>query len=994
MAETRLPPDALPRLRRVFLEEDGRGLGRLAVRRGFLTERQLEEATRDAGGQALGDVLVGRGWLRPEDRADLEAELLREGFVRQAPPGVRALEGDPSRRLGEYVLVAPLGEGGAADVWKAWDLKVGRWVAVKVPRLGPQPGAAAERFRREAQALARLAHPNIVPVYAVSEDRGRPFLVLRFVEGRPLGGARLPARRAAELLCAAARAVQHAHEQGVVHRDLKPANLLVDEAGWVWVIDFGLVHLLEEEARLTATGAVLGTAAYMSPEQARGEPSAKAPASDVYGLGATLYELVTGAPPFEGATFGEIVRKVREAEPVLPRKRNPSLDRDLETLILKAMDKDPARRYASAGALAKDLENYLQGEAIEARPAGAAYRLYRRVRKYPARAAAVVAAAAALAFWAAGSRSADRLAAEREVAVRMMREAARLSMEAALEHRRRGENREMRKYLPRLEGAHRAAVERAPDLAEVDYLLGRMYRALMDDGRALEFQERALRKEPAYAPALYERAVLLSKRYGRELRRALDARRASEVGPDAARTVSLPEAERMRPALADLRRRIVSDAEALGRLVSNEVTAAAARGILAYHLGRHAEAESVLREVVARDDRLEEAWETLARSAYAQAGPASRPEDRERHWTEAELWFGRGLSVDRGYLPLLLGRSEVRADRAIDRWMRGRDPLPDCTAAEVDLDRALALDDGIAETWLRRGVVRCYRGMYRVSHRGTSLDDYDQADADFTEALRRDPEGAEALRKRAMVRSLRGVRRGSLSADPGADYAAAEADFREAERRDPASPELWIWWGFKDVHVSVDRGKRGGDVFGPLDAARRKLDEALRLNPDSARAWRYRAHLWTVRAVHRRYERKEDVLDDYDRAERDLDEAVRLEPESWACWKARGEVLSTRGRYRQERGGDPMSDWRRSEADLTRAVELYPDYGDTWYSRADLRAALGDARARAGARAEAAQDYRRAAEDYREAARRSPTRGGDAEARTRELLEKAGRATK
>ncbi len=257
---------------------------------------------------------------------------------------------------------------------------------------GPQELA---RFQREAEAVASLRHANIVQLFDVGDHEGRPYFTMEFVEGGCLAnkveGIPQPARQAAALVATLAEAVQAAHQGGVVHRDLKPANVLLTADGTPKVSDFGLAWRLESGERLTQSGAVLGTPSYMAPEQALGKTLILGPAVDVYALGAILYELVTGRPPFRGETAAETVLQALYQEPVPPARLNAKVPRDLETICLKCLHKEPHRRYASAAALAIDLQHFLQGEAIAARPESHWERLARGIRRRPTLAVAVAA---------------------------------------------------------------------------------------------------------------------------------------------------------------------------------------------------------------------------------------------------------------------------------------------------------------------------------------------------------------------------------------------------------------------------------------------------------------------------------------------------------------------------------------------------------------------------------------------------------------------------
>jgi serine/threonine-protein kinase len=279
-----------------------------------------------------------------------------------------------------YEVLGLLGSGGMGVVYKARDARLKRLVALKMmtgPHVRPQELA---RFRGEAEAVARLQHPNVVQIHEVGEHDGRPYLVLEYVAGGSLadrlGGKPQPADEAARLVRTLALAVHAAHQHGVVHRDLKPANVLLAEDGTPKVTDFGLAKRLDEAGQ-TQTGAVLGTPSYMAPEQALGDSRGIGPHTDVHALGAVLYELLTGRPPFEGATLLETLDQVRTLEPRPPARLRPDVPRDLDTICRKCLEKEPTRRYPSALALADDLGRYLGGELIHARSFTLADRLAR-----------------------------------------------------------------------------------------------------------------------------------------------------------------------------------------------------------------------------------------------------------------------------------------------------------------------------------------------------------------------------------------------------------------------------------------------------------------------------------------------------------------------------------------------------------------------------------------------------------------------------------------
>jgi WD40 repeat protein/serine/threonine protein kinase len=355
---------------------------------------QVTAATPERAG-APAEFADPDGVGNPEPQRDQElhaataTENLASGLAGAFPKGTRV------RYFGDYVLQTVLGEGGMGVVYRAKQISLNRLVAIKMIRAGLWAGEEeVRRFKNEAEAVAGLDHPRIVPIYEINSHGGQHYFSMKLVGEQSLAGQLAEyiadPKAAARLVAEVARAVHHAHQRGILHRDLKPSNILLDRDGRPHVTDFGLAKRLQGDGDLSVSGSILGTPAYMSPEQATGHRGAVTTATDVYGLGAILYAALTCRPPFQAGDVLETLQLVREQAPEPPSKSNPRVDRDLETICLKCLEKDPKRRYDSATAVADDLERLLRGEPVLARRTSTWERLRKWSRRRPTAAALVL----------------------------------------------------------------------------------------------------------------------------------------------------------------------------------------------------------------------------------------------------------------------------------------------------------------------------------------------------------------------------------------------------------------------------------------------------------------------------------------------------------------------------------------------------------------------------------------------------------------------------
>ncbi|MGE3408452.1 MAG: protein kinase [Pirellulales bacterium] len=370
----------------------------IQMRRAIRGGRKLPARSVDLRLPKLDALLEEESFPSSREQVVRDAPETVAGGSPQMPPETMAYSPPAARKKHKamkvssppgYEILSELGRGGMGVVYRARQLRLNRMVALKMILSGQHAGPEhLVRFLAEAEAVARLQHPRIVQIHEIAEHQGLPFISLEFVDGGSLAaklqGIPQPPRQAAEMAEMLAEAVAAAHEKGIVHRDLKPANVLLTSAGQPKIADFGLAKQLESDSGATDSGAVMGTPSYMAPEQAAGRTREIGPPADIYSLGAILYEMLTGRPPFRGASPMDTLQQVQNQPVVPPRQLQPGVPRDLETICLKALEKEPARRYASAEMLTAELRRYLDGRPILARRVGGLERAWRWARRNPA----------------------------------------------------------------------------------------------------------------------------------------------------------------------------------------------------------------------------------------------------------------------------------------------------------------------------------------------------------------------------------------------------------------------------------------------------------------------------------------------------------------------------------------------------------------------------------------------------------------------------------
>lgn len=828
---------------------------------------------------------------------------------------------EPLKTWGRFRLDSLLGKGGMGEVYKAYDPDLKRHIALKILRY--ENLETLKRFLREARSQAQVEHPHVCKIYESGESDGHPYIAMQYIEGKNLHQLReqLTLEEKIRIIKDVALGLHAAHRLGLVHRDVKPANIMVsqtEEGQWKsYILDFGAAR--EQEALgLTSTGMIIGTPFYMAPEHARGRRESLDRRSDVYSLGVTLYELLSGHVPFKGDTPMDILFQVIEKDPIPLRRVNPRIPVDIETIVMKCLEKDPSRRYASGKELAEDLQHYMDGEPITARPATLIYRLKRKVVKHKLPfilgATAAVVILILLGLWLQTRYHASQRAV---IARELSREVEKIESTIRYAHllplHNISREKEQIKERIRLIEDNMKTLGRA-GRGPSYYAMGRGHLALQDYDRARLYLEKAWAYRYRIPSVAYDLGRVMGELYLRE------SQKANSIENKAMREARIEEVEKnfREPAVRFLK---------YGKLLEDE-SEAYIDAIVAFYEKRYDHALTVLQSAIWKA-RQETPWLyeacTLEGNIHLAIARDSKGFDEAMiSLTAAENAFQYvariGESDTRGYDGL--GRVLDQRIR-LEAYSRGNDPLPMVKDAVAFYEKALQIEPRRTEFIVKQGSVYRWLGRHLMIAGKDPIPAFDQAIAYCRDAISIDPKNFEGYTIMGIVTRYQGQYRMNRGQDPEEQFNSAIDYFNKAIKLNPSF--VTAYNGLGNVHVRFAQYKmqQGKGPHGDLEKAAENFEKALSINPDIielhnglAGALLYRGRVMMAGGI--------DPRDALNGAIASMRNAIKLSPGVVHLHTNLGFIYMDIARYEIEYGFDPLPTVDNAVKSFEKAIDINP----------------------------------------------------------------------
>lgn len=876
------------------------------------------------------DVVLAE--LAPETVLTVRASEVEFVLDESVPQEVQQALRDPQSIVGKFVLVCKLGEGAMGKVFKAFDVELGRYVALKFIK-----SEQADELRAEARTLASLEHRNIARIYEI----GNNFIAMQFVQGSVVSG-QWSIGDALRVMTAICEAVDYAHRHGIIHRDIKPENIMVDSEQNVFVMDFGLAERNPRE------GEIAGTPGYLAPEIAEGKGATRQ--SDIYSLGALFYSLLTGIRPISispDETLTSVLEKCKGGIPPLPQ----NFPAEISAIIRKATETVPDNRYDSSAGMGADIRSFGAGEPVRAFSNSLTYRASKFMKKR--KIAIAVISISLIAVLVAGiasivnlgekqraeevaSKAAEELRRERDYNVKALRDEAKIVLKKIMDARRmEGPDPVSTAYSTLkelLEAKYRDVQTKAPDLAEPDFIMGRIQRAVINVPDAMKYQKKALARDPNFAPALYEYAVLLSVEFDRILSFEKDAasRRLAKSGKLGA---SATEEEVMKSSetLRRLEKEIVST---LARLESATGTSEllspafseAAKGISLAYRGQKEEAKAALEAALKKDDGLEEVYEALAHV--------------DSRYDLSIRWYNTGLKKIPSYYPFYIKIGECVINFTIVAYCSGTNPLELVEPSTKVLSKAINNFPKVMALFLTRGKLHKYHGIVLQNFGKDPDPQYQLAYSDFTKAIELGNGETEARLERAHTTSLRADHMKERGIDPSPQFDAAETDCLDILKTDANDVDA-----IEHVaSIAISRGiflmYSGKDPTAAFAKAEEHFAKGLAISPENSSLWNGRGIARFNTALYLDSTGKESLSKMKD-AESDLGNCLKISKLTPENWKVRAQIRKNIAEGIIHKGGDPSEYFKLAEEDFTEALRLGPEIPEIWNRRAAMLTTKG-----------------------------------------------------